>query len=86
MTNRGVLIEKYFANYPDESMYDNDAEIDERFDVMDECIRELRNQAVANRSIKELQELQSIEHDRALLGMLIKQKRAMRELLAGAKK
>lgn len=79
MTNRGVLLERFFANYPTSAMLANEPELRERMKIMLGVIAELRTQAVEARSVAQLQEVHTLETDmsRMFMNMQTRQRDAV---------
>ena len=81
MTNRGVLLEKFFSNYPTADVFGNDDELKERFTAMTQVIAELRVQAIDARSIAQLTEVHALETDVSRLVMSIQNERGRKSAL-----
>ena len=81
--NRGLVLEKYFGSYPNESLYDNDEELKERLRTMTEAVRDLRVAAVLARSITQLHEVHVLEHDLSMIYAIVMQRRQRKNPLIG---
>lgn len=81
--NRGQSIQRFFDAYPSGDVFENDDEMKERLTTMMQAVSDLRVLAITNASIKELQEVQTLEAEMGKVLVTVDQIRKRRRTLVG---
>lgn len=77
------LIDQFFDNYPDETLFDNVDEVNRRIQIMVQAVQRMREAAIEQRSIELLEKARTLDAEAGQLFLMLQQRHAQRAMKSG---